>query len=90
MISKLRQACGAFVCLAFRGGWLCPLTDVAQVLVCLLTLVRLSPGGRQRADGSFPTAVLSLPSGGQRLTDMQCDAHGDGNSRGFCETRRSG
>lgn len=86
MISKLRQACGAFVCLAFHGGWLCPLTDVAQVWsVASRWSVFLQEAGRAQMD---PSQWLCCPYSqeardSQRLTDMQCDVHGDGNSRGF-------
>ena len=68
-----------------------PLVDVAQVIACPLALASLPPGGRQRADVSFLTSVLSLLlSGGERLADMQCDKCSDGKSRGCCERWRSG
>lgn len=71
--------------------WLYPLVDVTQVIACPLALVSLPPGGRQRADVSFPTSVLSsLLSGGERLADMQCGRCSDGKSRGCCEMWRSG
>lgn len=70
---------------------LCPLVDVTQVIACPVALVTLPPGGRQRADVSFLTSVLSLLlSGGERLADMQCDKCSDGKSRGCFEIWRSG
>lgn len=68
--------------------WPCPLTGAAQVRARPLMLAYLPPGGRQRAGVSFSTAVLSLLSGGERLTDVQCDRYSDGGSEGV--VRRGG